>query len=110
MNRRTRVSQSLIDEIVRRVVAAAKPDRIVLFGSAAAGKMTPDSDIDVLVLVASPGNVRQESVRLWNALRGLGRPFDVVVMPTERLEETKNLVGGIAYPANRYGRVIYEAA
>jgi len=110
MNRRTRVSQSLIDEIIRRVVEAAKPERIVLFGSAAAGKMTPDSDIDVLVLEASPGNVRQESVRLWNALRGLGHPFDVVVMSTERFEGTKNLVGGIAYPANRYGRVIYEAA
>jgi len=104
------ISQSLIDEIVRRIVGAAKPDRIVLFGSAAAGTMTPDSDIDVLVLEASPGHVREESVRLWNALRGLGRPFDVVVMSTERFEETKGLVGGIAYPANRYGRVIYEAA
>jgi hypothetical protein len=31
-------------------------------------------------------------------------------MARERFEETKNIIGGIAYPANKYGRVIYEAA
>ena len=51
-----------------------------------------------------------EGVRLRHALRGVGMPFDVIVMRTDRFEETKNVVGGIAYPANRYGKVIYEAA
>jgi hypothetical protein len=31
-------------------------------------------------------------------------------MRTERFERTKLFIGGIAYPANKYGRVIYEAA
>jgi hypothetical protein len=30
-------------------------------------------------------------------------------MSTTRFEETKGLIGGIAYPATKYGRVIYEA-
>jgi hypothetical protein len=37
-------------------------------------------------------------------------PVDVIVMRTERFERTKRFTGGIAYPANKYGRVIYEAA
>jgi predicted nucleotidyltransferase len=37
-------------DIVRRVVEAAHPDKIVLFGSAARGEMGPDSDIDLLVI------------------------------------------------------------
>lgn len=37
-------------------------------------------------------------------------PFDVILMATEAFEESKNIVGGIAYPANKYGRIIYEAA
>src|SRR5450759_1136170 len=53
---------------------------------------------------------RREGVRLRRALRGVGMPFDVIVMRTDRFEETKNVVGGIAYPANKYGRVIYKAA
>ena len=44
------------------------------------------------------------------ALRGLGYPFDIILMTRERFEETKDVVGGIAYPASRKGKVIYEAA
>ena len=39
----------LIQEIVRRILTVTKPDRIILFGSAATGNMTRDSDIDLLV-------------------------------------------------------------
>jgi len=44
------------------------------------------------------------------ALRGLGWAFDIVVMTTERFDETKGVVGTIAYPADRQGQVVYEAA
>jgi predicted nucleotidyltransferase len=104
------LDQPLVEEIVRRIVDVARPDRIILFGSAAAGRMAGDSDIDLLVVKPSLGNARAESVRIRDALIGIQHPFDIIVMSTERFEETKLTVGGIAYPANRYGRVIYEAA
>ena len=104
------IDQELIAEIVRRVLSVAQPDRIILFGSAASGQLTRDSDIDLLVLEANAGSTRQQSVRIGDALRGLGYPFDVIVMPTERFEETKRVIGGIAYPAHKYGKVIYAAA
>jgi len=31
-------------------------------------------------------------------------------MATDRFEESKEVIGGIAYPANKYGKIIYEAA
>ncbi len=41
----------------------------------------------------------------------MGYPLDVIVIASERdFEETKGIIGGIAYPAHRYGRVLYEAA
>ena len=104
------LSSELLDEIVRRILSVCTPARIILFGSAAAGRMTRDSDIDLLVLEASPRDRRRERMRLRQALRGLGFPFDVIVMATERFEESKEVIGGIAYPANKYGKVIYEAA
>lgn len=72
--------------------------------------MTRDSDIDLLVLKSAPVNLRQESVRVRRALSGLGDPFDIMVMATVRFEESKGVIGGIAFPANKYGKVIYEAA
>lgn len=99
-----------MQEIVARILSVAKPERIIVFGSAAIGKMTRDSDIDLLVLEHDGGEFREAADRVRGALSGLDFPFDVIVMPPERFEETKNVIGGIAYPAHKYGKVIYEVA
>jgi predicted nucleotidyltransferase len=104
------IDDTLTHELVRRILTAARPDRIILFGSAATGAMTRDSDIDLLVVEPQPGNTRDESVKIRRALDEVGYPIDVIVMSTDRFEETKNIIGGIAYPAHKYGRILYEAA
>ena len=104
------IDESLAKEIVRRVLSIAKPDKIILFGSAATGTMTRDSDIDLLVVEPAPDDRRKESVRIDEMLSGLGYPFDVIVISTDWFEASKNVIGGIAHPANKYGKVIYEAA
>ena len=104
------IDQRLTEEIVQRILSVTRPERIILFGSAATGEMTADSDIDLLVLEASPPPTADHRTRIRRTLRGLGFPFDVIVMSTTRFEQTKELIGGIAYPAKQYGKVIYEAA
>jgi predicted nucleotidyltransferase len=99
-----------MDEIVRRVLSAAKPDRIILFGSAASGQMTGDSDIDLLIVESAPANRHEESVKIRSAIGDIGLPVDVLVISTSRFEATKDIFGGIAYPAHKYGKVLYEAA
>lgn len=105
-----RLDDVLTKEIVRRILSVACPDRVIVFGSAATGQMTFDSDIDLLVLESCQEKPRDESCRIRSALGGLGFPFDVVVMATDRFEETKDVIGGIAYPAQKYGKVIFESA
>ncbi len=104
------IGEETIAEIVRRVTGAVPAECIILFGSAATDEMTRDSDIDLLVLEESVDDPRRESVSVRRALRDMDYPFDVIVMTRARFEETKNVIGGIAYPANKYGRVLYEAA
>ena len=104
------IDDTMVREIVRRLLGVVHPDRIILFGSAANGPMSLDSDIDLLVVAPASSNTLDERARFYKALRGLGFPFDVFIIGTERFEETKNIFGGIAYPANKYGRIIYEAA
>ena len=104
------VDETLLDEVVRRVLTVARPERIILFGSAATGQMTEDSDLDLLVVEPEPVDTRDRSVRIRRALGDVRYPVDVIVMSSARFEETKNLIGGIAYPARKYGRVLYEAA
>ena len=104
------VDEALLDEVVRRVLTVASPDRIILFGSAATGQMTKDSDIDLLIVESSPENTHERRVSIRRAVGDIDYPVDVIVLQTERFEHTKRWIGGIAYPANKYGRVLYEAA
>jgi predicted nucleotidyltransferase len=104
------VDDTLTSEIVRRILTVSKPDRIIMFGSAAKGETTRDSDIDLLIVEQAPVNIREESVRIRMAIGDVDYPVDVIVIQAERFEATKHIVGGIAYPAHIYGRVLYEAA
>ena len=104
------IDDKTIEEIVRRILTVAKPDKIILFGSAAMGQMTRDSDIDLLIVEPEPSDQRKEYVRIVKALWDLDYPFDILFIGTQWFEESKDVVGGIAYPANKYGKVIYEAA
>ncbi|MDI7267300.1 MAG: nucleotidyltransferase domain-containing protein [Myxococcota bacterium] len=104
------IDERVLGKIVQRVLGAARPSRILLFGSAAEGTMTPDSDIDLLVIHDGSEDAAREGVRIRAALAGMGYPFDVFVMSAEEFEETKNVIGGLAYPANKYGKVIHETA
>lgn len=102
--------QQLLTQVVSRLRTSSSPARVILFGSVATGTATADSDLDILVVLDDVADARAESIRLRDALGDLGMPIDVIVMSTERFEETKHVIGGVAYPAHKYGRVIYEAA
>ena len=104
------IDDTLIAEIVRRVLSVAKPDKIILFGSAATGRMTDDSDIDLLVVEPEIADRDAEYVRVRRAIGDMGVPFDILFITTHWFEASKDVIGGIAYPANKYGRVVYEAS
>ena len=104
------IDESLLQEIVRRINSVATPDKVILFGSAAMDEMTPDSDIDLLIVEQEIVDHRDEYVRIRRAIGSMGYPFDIILISREWFEESKEVIGGIAYPANKYGRVIYEAA
>jgi len=102
-----KISEDVLNKIVRRILKVYKADKIILFGSAATDRMTPDSDIDLLIVKKGVKDRLIESVKIRSALNGFNYPFDVIVMTLDRFEETKNYIGGLAYPANKYGKVIY---
>ena len=103
------VDETLLDEVVRRILSVARPGSSCLVPQPR-GKMTKDSDLDLLVVEPAPPNTHDRSVEIRGAVGDIGYPVDVIVMRSERFERTKRVIGGIAYPANKYGRVIYEAA
>jgi uncharacterized protein len=84
--------------------------RIILYGSRARGTASPESDFDLLVIETDPVSKREEMQRLRRAVHDLLYPVDVGVMGEQGFEETKNVIGGLAYPAHKYGVVLCENA
>ena len=103
------LDEKTLAEIVQRILSVTRPERIILFGSAAAGNMTPDSDVDLLIVAPDAEKARKERPAIRRTLRGLGPSFDILVISKKWYEESKDVIGGLAYPATKYGRVIYVA-
>jgi predicted nucleotidyltransferase len=101
--------QQLLDELVKRMVAAVQPLRIVLFGSAARGTMGPDSDLDVLVVVPDGARRRRTAQVVYASLRGIGCAKDVIVVTESDVREYGDDPSLVIYPALRQGRELYHA-
>jgi hypothetical protein len=97
-----------IQVIVNQIVALTDPDLIYLFGSRARDDFDPDSDLDLFIVVPDPvGNRRQRENELRRLFPGSSLAVDPWIMGRLEFEETKNIVGGLAYPAIHEGRLIY---
>ena len=102
--------QEIIQEAVRRIVEKFQPERIVLFGSHAAGTAGPDSDADLLVIMQVTGSKRKQAVEIDLALEGILLPTDVIVATPDEVERYRDCVGTIICEAAHEGRVLYERA
>ena len=91
----------------RRLVRRFWPERIVLFGSQARGDAGPDSDVDLLVVVASAPDPRELRIAMRGSLRDIPVPKDIFVTTPTQASENGDLVGTILRPALREGVTIY---
>ena len=102
-------NKKLLDEVTRRIVPSVKPQRVLLFGSAALGRMKKSSDFDVLVVMREPVHRRQTAQKIYRNLHGTGIAVDIVVATEEDLEKYGRRAGTILKSALQEGRVLYEA-
>ena len=98
-----------LKDLVRRA-DGERVRRIMLFGSRARGDACADSDFDLLVVLRdiAPREKRSYLLSLYRAFRGCGVAAEPWVMSEEELEETKGVIGGLAYPACKEGVSLYE--
>jgi len=101
-------NDNLIDDIVRRIVETAQPDKIILFGSRARGDARPDSDFDVLVIKESSEPRYRRSVPLYVALADLPAEVEVMVYTPEEIDEWRQVSQAFVTTAVREGTTIYE--
>jgi predicted nucleotidyltransferase len=103
------LSQKQTDDLVTRIVHAAKPNRIILFGSAADTNVSSPRDIDVLVIVENGIHRRQTAQRIYRGLLGFGLPVDVVVATESDVDLYRDSPGLVYREALSKGKDLYAA-
>ena len=102
------LDQTVLDDIIQRVVEVAQPERIILFGSAAQGRMSRNSDVDLLIIKDGSDPIRLMA-SIYRRLHGVGVAVDAIVADPEDVERYKDAHALVFRPALREGRVVYEA-
>ncbi len=100
------VDESLLEEVVRRIVAAVRPEKIILFGSYAYG--TPGPNSDLLIIMSSDLPQHKRAALVYRALAGLVIPKDVVVYTPEEVEAWREVPRAFITEIVRKGKVLYD--
>jgi predicted nucleotidyltransferase len=98
-----------LPKAVKRLVAELKPEKIILFGSYAYGNPTPDSDVDLLIIMKTRARPIDRYVTASNVLYPREFPVDIVVKtPREIQAEFKKKSNFFMREVLAKGKVIYE--
>ena len=103
------LKQEILEDIINRIVETVRPEKIILFGSAARGEMGPNSDVDLLI-IRKGGHSRKLVGQIYRRLHGVGAAVDAVMVSPADVERYKDSHALIIKPALAEGRVVYDAS
>lgn len=102
-------TEEILEEIIRRIVRVASPERIILFGPAARGEIGPHSDLDLLVIKSGEFDYGRLVGDIYVNLHGVGQAVDVIMATPEDVERYRDVPYLVIASALREGREVYRA-
>lgn len=102
------VSMEDIQALADRIVRGFLPERIVLFGSYASGTASPDSDVDLLVVLPYQGKSWAKAAEIRGRLRPRF-PLDLLVRTPQQVLERLEMGDSFLRDVSDRGTVLYEA-
>lgn len=96
--------RSYVSEVVRQF----RPERVVMFGSYASGKLRPDSDVDLLVVMRHTGAAAEQAARIRRSIRA-GFPLDIIVRSPEAIRRRIAMGDGFIRDIVERGKVLHES-
>jgi uncharacterized protein len=102
------VTAELLQSIVQRIVAGVHPQKIVLFGSYAYGTPSPDSDLDILVVMTTTERPAQRVLVVSRLLRPRPFPMDILVRTPGEITTAVEHRDSFIQEILTRGKVLYE--
>ena len=108
IDKRKRIPQKAVNQVVEQIVENFKPQKIILFGSYARGNPHPESDLDLLVIIDTPlkeGKLSLEIRRNLGVMFGL----DLIVYKPQHLKDRVEMGDWFLRDILKEGKVLYES-
>lgn len=107
-NNLTEVYNQEISSLTEQIKQKFKPKKIILFGSCAYGKITEDSDIDMLIIKDTEEDFFSRTYNLWKLVQP-HQPFEPIVFTSNEIERKLILGDPFIREIFEKGKVLYAA-
>lgn len=97
-----------LPEVVQRLVSRLVPEKIILFGSYAYGNPTPDSDVDLLVILQTTQSATERYLVVSRLLYPRPFPLDILVRTPQEIEQALRSGDFFIQEIMSRGCVLYE--
>jgi predicted nucleotidyltransferase len=97
-----------LPQAVKKIVSEFKPEKIILFGSYAYGDPTPDSDVDLLVILDTEQPRKERVVAVSLLLYPRPFPLDILVKTPQEVREELDKGNFFTREIVTRGKVLYE--
>lgn len=99
--------EQIISEKLDWILLACRPERIVLFGSAARGDMTTASDIDLALIFNTDLELTAARSNVYRSRPKDDWPHDILFYTVEGLKLSAAQGGGAAYVIETEGKTLF---
>lgn len=102
------VTDDLLRQVTERIVSVLAPEQVILFGSYAYGEPTPDSDVDLLIVMDTNDRPSKRRLAASRLFRERPFPMDIVVRTPEEVRQSSERVDPFINEILNRGKVLYE--
>jgi predicted nucleotidyltransferase len=102
------IEATKINDIVNKIAIRFNPEKIILFGSYAAGNPTNDSDLDLLIIKETDLPRNKRSFDIQKSLIGSMVPMDILVYTRKEYEQEQNEERSFLFSAIKTSKILYE--
>lgn len=104
-----KVKISQIKELTEKIVRFFQPEKIILFGSYGYGVPTPESDVDLLVILPFEGKSHYKSLEILNRTNP-AFPIDLITRTPEQIRKRLAERDFFILEIIEKGKVLYESS
>jgi len=99
-----------IVNITQQIIEKFKPEKIILFGSAARGELGLDSDADFLIIKKDPPLYGSDRIRELSRMIQRNIPVDFLIYRPEEFEKRIQMGDPFLKAIIKEGKILYDCA